>query len=56
MVIYEKIFSYRKNLDSKLKDPVWKTVSLRVKKYESFINIDVFEYKRIVKEIVLSGS
>ena len=56
MVIYEKIFSYRKNLDSKLKDPVWKTVSLRVKKYDSFINIDVFEYKRIVKEIVLSGS
>jgi len=56
LVICDKIFSYRKNFDSKLKDPVWKTVSLRVKKYDSFINIDVFEYKRIMKEIVFGKS
>lgn len=53
MVIYDKIFGYQKNFDSKLNDPVWKTVSLKIKKYNSFINIDVFEYKKIVKEIVL---
>jgi hypothetical protein len=55
MVIYDRIFFYRKKFDSKLKDPVWKTISLRIKKYDPFINIDVFEYKRIVKEIVLGG-
>ena len=53
MVIYDKIFGYQKNFDLKLNDPVWKTVSLKIKKYNSFINIDVFEYKKIVKEIVL---
>jgi hypothetical protein len=32
---------------------VWQTVSLRMKKYSPFLNIDVFRYKKIMKEIVL---
>ena len=56
MVIYDNIFAYCKKFDKKLLDQVWKTVSLRIKKYKPFINIDVFEYKRIVKEIVLGNS
>jgi len=56
LVIYDNIFFYCKKFDKKLLDPVWKTVSLRIKKYKPFINIDVFEYKRIVKEIVLENS
>jgi hypothetical protein len=56
LVIYEKIFSFTKNFDKKLTDPVWKTVSLKIKKYSPFINIDVFDYKRIVKEIVFERS
>lgn len=53
MLIYDSIFGYCKNFDKKLLDPVWKTVSMRIKKYRPFINIDVFEYKRIVKESIL---
>lgn len=53
MVIYDNIFAYCKNFDKNLLDPVWKTVSLKIKKYRPFINIDVFEYKKIVKETVL---
>jgi hypothetical protein len=53
MVILDKILDFRKNLDAKLDDPVWQTVSLRMKKYSPFLNIDVFRYKKIVKEIVL---
>jgi hypothetical protein len=54
MVIYDKIFMFGKNFDKKLQDPVWETVSLRMKKYNSFLNIDVFKYKKILKDIVLS--
>ena len=54
LVIYDKIFSYVKDYDKKLLDPVWETVSLKVKKYNPFLNIDVSEYKnylvRRVKE------
>ena len=53
MVIYDRILGYGKNFDKKLKDPVWETVSRRVKKYSPFLNIDVFRYKKILKEVVI---
>ena len=51
-VIYDKIFSIVKDFDKKLLDPVWETVSLKIKKYTPFLNIDVFQYKKILREIV----
>ena len=56
LVIYDRILGYTKNFDKKLKDPVWETVSRRVRKYSPFINIDVFRYKKILKEVVINGS
>lgn len=53
LVIYDKIFLFGKNFDKKLKDPVWETVSLKIKKYSPFLHIDVPRYKKILKEIVL---
>ena len=52
MVIYDKIFLFGKNFDKQLKDPVWETVSMRMKKYSSFLNIDVPRYKNILKEVI----
>ena len=54
--IFEKIFSFGKNFDDKLKDPVWETVSRRIRKYTPFLNIDVFRYKKILKEVVIRGT
>ena len=51
-VIYDKIFSIVKDFDKKLLDPVWETVSLKIKKYNPFLNIDVFSYKKILREII----
>ena len=53
MVIYDRIFLFGKNFDKKLKDPVWETVSRRIQKYSPFLHIDVFCYKRILKEVIL---
>lgn len=53
MVILDSIFGYRKNFDKKMDDPIWKFVSMRIIKYSPFIHIDVFKYKKILKEIVL---
>lgn len=53
LVIYDKIFLFGNNFDKKLKDPVWETVSRKLKKYSSFLNIDVPRYKNILREIVL---
>jgi hypothetical protein len=53
MVIYDKILNYGNNFDKKLKDPVWETVSRRIKKYNNFLNIDVFYYRKILKQLVI---
>ena len=52
LAIYEKIFSFGKNFDIKLNDPVWETVSLKLKKYLPFLNINVTSYKKILREII----
>ena len=52
LVIYDKIFSYSKDYDKKLLDPVWETVSLKVKKYSPFLNINVTEYKNYLVQRV----
>ena len=56
LVIYDRILGYGKDFDKKLKDPVWETVSKRVRKYTPFLNIDVFRYKKILKEVVIRGT
>lgn len=53
MVILNKILNFLNIFDKKLTDPVWELVSLRIKKYSPFLNIDVFKYKKILKECVL---
>ena len=53
MVILDIILEYVKNFDKKLEDPVWETVSLKIKKYKPFLNINVNKYKSILKEQVV---
>ena len=53
LVILDKILGFRSHWDKKLDDPIWSTVSLKMKKYASFLNIDVFKFKKILKEKLL---
>jgi hypothetical protein len=52
LTIYEKILGFSKTFDKKLLDPVWETVSLKIKKYNPFLNINVFQFKTILREII----
>ena len=51
--ICEKIFCFREKFDKKLDDPVWKFLSMRMSKYDSFLHIDVIKYRKILKSIVV---
>jgi len=51
-VIFDIIFSFSEKFDEKLLDPVWETVSLKIRKYKPFLNINVFNFKKILREIV----
>ena len=50
--ILEKVFSFQSKFDKKLTDPVWETVSMKLKKYLPFLNINVFQFKKILRDIV----
>ena len=56
LVIYDKILQYRVEFDKKMTDPVWESFSMKIKKYSPFINIDVFHYKKILKDIVVDSA
>ena len=56
MVVYDMILGYRVNFDKQMKDPVWKSYSMKIKKYSPFINIDVFLYRKILKDIVVDST
>ncbi len=53
MIICDRILGYRNNFNKKMDDVVWKSVSMKMKKYSPFLNIDVFTYKKILKDLVL---
>jgi len=55
LVIYNNIFLLVNNFDKKLIDPIWESVSMKIKKYNSFLNIDVTEYKKILKKILVGN-
>ena len=50
--ILEKVFSFKGKFDKKLKDPVWETVSMKLKKYLPFLNINVFQFKKILRDML----
>lgn len=53
LVIYDRVFLFKNNFDKKLLDPIWESVSIKLKKYSPFLNIDIFKYRAILKECVL---
>ena len=46
MCIYEKLFSYCKDYDVKIDDPVWKSVGMKIRKYLPFLNIDKKKFRK----------
>lgn len=53
LVILEKILYFKSEFDKKMDDPVWKFISMRIKKYSPFLNTDIKKFKTILKEIIL---
>lgn len=55
LMILDEILHFSKEYDKILDDPVWLSISRKMKKYKSFINIDVSRYTKVLKESVLGG-
>lgn len=53
LVILDQILEYKKQFDSKLYDPIWDSVSLKISKYSPFLVVNTNKYKKILKECIL---
>lgn len=53
LTILNRILKFKDDYDKKLSDPIWEFLSMRIKKYDAFLNIDMFKYRKILKECVL---
>jgi hypothetical protein len=53
LIILDRILAFKNNFDKKLNDPVWETVSKTMRKYDPFLNIDIFKFRKILKDCVL---
>lgn len=53
LLILDKILGFREKFDKQMSDPIWALTSNRMKKYSPFLNIDVFRFKKILKECIL---
>ena len=51
-VIFDIIFLFSEKFDEKLLDPVWETVSMKIRKYKPFLSINVSNFKKILRELV----
>ena len=52
LTMLDIIFNFSSILDKKLSDPVWETVSMKIKKYKPFLNIDMAKCKKILRDLV----
>lgn len=52
LVILNIIFNYVPRYDKELLDPIWESLSLKIKKYSPFLNINKENYTKILKEII----
>ncbi|QBP05993.1 hypothetical protein [Synechococcus phage S-B68] len=50
LILLDMVLKFVLSWDRDLADPLWETLSLKIKKYKPFMSIPVSEYKEIMKE------
>jgi hypothetical protein len=53
MVILDKMLHYKEKFDEKLIDPIWESVSKKIKNYSPFLDIDINKYQNILRKVLL---
>ena len=51
LVILDQLYTFTRLYDKKLNDPIWDSISLKIKKYSPFLQINTVKYKHIIRSI-----
>ena len=49
-IIFDMVLKFMGRWDKQLRDPLWETLSFKIKKYKPFMSIPVSKYKKLMKE------
>lgn len=52
LVILEKVFSFVSHIDKHISDPLWKSIMKKIENYSPFLDVDVSDYKKVIKDKV----
>ena len=50
LIILDMVLGFSKDWNEKLKDPLWESLSFKIRKYKPFLSIPVSKYKKKMKE------
>jgi hypothetical protein len=51
LIIMDMVLHFHKTWDKYLKDPLWESLSFKIKKYKPFLSIPTDKYRKMMKEI-----
>ena len=44
------VLGFTKQWDKKMTDPLWESISLKIKKYKPFLSVNTSKYKELMKQ------
>lgn len=53
LIILDMVLKFTKKWDKELRDPLWESISFKIKKYKPFLSIPTHKYKKLMKEMFL---
>jgi len=53
LIVLDMILHFTKKWDTHLQDPLWQSLSLKIRKYKPFLSIPTHKYKQLMKETFL---
>jgi hypothetical protein len=53
LIILDMVLKFTSKWDTQLTDPLWESLSFKIKKYKPFLSIPTHKYKKLMKEMFL---
>ena len=50
LIIMDMVLGFTEQWDNKLRDPLWQSLSLKIRKYKPFLSIPTHKYKKLMKK------
>ena len=50
LIVLDMVLGFTKQWDKKMTDPLWESISLKIRKYKPFLSVNTSKYKELMKQ------